>query len=242
MTTGQHTRLAPLGDATPGRSHRAWQPQASGNDAVLAGQPAGFATATGRRVFLAGAGALALMAAGCLPSQSSLSGLNGVDVSDVDFGRAFSLTDSEGATRTLAEFKGRAVLVFFGFTQCPDVCPTALMRAAEVKQLLGADAARLQVVFVTVDPERDTPEILKAYTEAFHPDFLGLYGTKEQTDATVREFKVFYQKVPTGTSYTIDHTALSYAFDAQGKLRVILKHEQTAQQYADDLRQLLALG
>lgn len=212
--------------------------ECTGSEAAFAGA----ASVAGRRGFLAGAGALALMAAGCLPSQSPLAGLHGVDVSDVDFARTFSLTDSTGATRALSDFKGRAVLVFFGFTQCPDVCPTALMRAAEVKQLLGADGERLQVVFITVDPERDTPEILKAYTEAFHPDFLGLYGSVDETAATAREFKVFYQKVPTGTSYTIDHTALSYVFDANGKLRVALKHEQTPQQYADDLRQVLALG
>jgi protein SCO1/2 len=242
MTTGQRASRVSQCAGTHGGLPQQSDACVQGGHAALAAAPAGFSSVAGRRGFLAGAGALALMAAGCLPSQTPLSGLHGVDVSDVDFARAFSLTDSAGVTRSLAEFKGRAVLVFFGFTQCPDVCPTALMRAAEVKQLLGADAQRLQVVFITVDPERDTPEILQAYTEAFHPDFLGLYGTKEETAATAREFKVFYQKVPTGTSYTIDHTALSYVFDASGKLRVALKHEQTARQYADDLRQVLALG
>lgn len=130
-------------------------------------------------------------------------------------------------------------MMFFGFTQCPDVCPTALVRAATVKQLLGADGDRLQVIFVTVDPERDTPEILKAYTAAFDPSFLGLYGDLKHTEETAKDFKVFYKKVPTGSSYTMDHSALSYVYDPDGKLRLVLRHTQSAEEYAADLRQLL---
>lgn len=141
--------------------------------------------------------------------------------------------------RTLADFKGQAVMVFFGFTQCPVVCPTALARATEIRSLLGADGPRLQVVFVTIDPERDAPPVLKAYTQAFDPSFLGLYGDVQHTAEVAKEFKVYYQKVPTGASYTMDHSAFSYVFDPLGKVRVVLRHEQSAQDCADDIRQVL---
>jgi protein SCO1/2 len=194
-----------------------------------------------RRFFLAGLGALTLALVACGKKQS-LENPNGVDLSGADFGKDFSLKDAQGNLRSLGDFKGKAVLVFFGFTQCPDVCPTALLRAAEVKTLLGEQGDRLQVLFITVDPERDTPEILQAYTKAFDKSFIALYGDEQQTQAVANDFKIFYQKVPTGSSYTIDHTALSYVYDAQGGLRLALRHTQTAEEYAADIRQVLALG
>ncbi|KAF1045524.1 SCO family protein [Xylophilus sp.] len=186
---------------------------------------------------LAGAGALAALA-GC--GRREPPAFRGVDVSDVTtYARDFRLRDPDGHERTLADFRGKAVLLFFGFTQCPDVCPTALARAAEVKRLLGADGGRFQVLFMTVDPERDTPAVLKAYTAAFDPGFLGLWTDVQGTQDTAREFKVFFRKVPTGSSYTMDHSAFSYVYDPQGRLRLVMRHDQTAQEYADDVRRLL---
>ena len=130
-------------------------------------------------------------------------------------------------------------MLYFGFVQCPDVCPTALTRAVEVKRLLGADGERLQVIFVTVDPERDTNDILKAYMAAFDPTFLALHGNADKTRSTAEHFKVYYKKVPTGSSYTMDHSALSYVFDPNGQLRLAMRHEQSAEDYAHDIVQLL---
>lgn len=164
---------------------------------------------------------------------------HGIDLAGAMYATDFRLTDPDGKERTLADFRGKAVLIFFGFTQCPDVCPTALARAAEIKQLLGADGERFQTLFVTVDPERDTPEVLKAYTAAFDPSFIGLSGDMQRTAEVAKDFKVYYKKVPTGASYTMDHTSLSYVYDPQGKLRLALRHEQPAQDFADDIRKLL---
>ena len=164
---------------------------------------------------------------------------NGADVTGADWGRDFSLQDPDGRTRTLADFRGKYVLLFFGFTHCPDVCPTALTRAQEMKRLLGADGARVQVIFVTVDPERDTPQLMREYTAAFDPSFLGLRADAEGTKRVAKEFKVFYEKVREGASYTVNHSALTYVFDAQGHLRLALKHTQTAEEYAADLRALM---
>jgi len=188
-----------------------------------------------------GLGLAALALTGC-DSKPSLGEVYGLDLSQADFARDFALHDTQGNLRTLADFRGQVLLVFFGFTQCPDICPTALFRAAQVKAALGADADRLAVVFITVDPERDTPNILDAYVHAFDPQFTGLLGDAEQTRKTAQEFKVYYAKVPTGSSYTIDHTALSYVFDAKGKLRLALRHTQTAQEVAHDIRRVLTLG
>ncbi|MBK6928582.1 MAG: SCO family protein [Comamonadaceae bacterium] len=185
--------------------------------------------------------ALAVFIAGCnRAGDAAAPGFRGIDLTGAPYGRNFRLTDADGRERTLADYKGKAVLMYFGFVQCPDVCPTALIRAAKVKQLLGADGDKLQVIFITVDPERDTPEVIKAYTAAFDPSFIGLYGDAKRTRETADEFKVYYKQVPTGSSYTMDHSALSYAFDPQGRLRLALRHEQTAEDYAHDLRQLLA--
>lgn len=185
--------------------------------------------------------ALAVFIAGCnRAGDAAAPGFRGIDLTGAPYGRNFRLTDADGRERTLADYKDKAVLMYFGFVQCPDVCPTALIRAAKVKQLLGADGDKLQVIFITVDPERDTPEVIKAYTAAFDPSFIGLYGDAKRTRETADEFKVYYKQVPTGSSYTMDHSALSYAFDPQGRLRLALRHEQTAEDYAHDLRQLLA--
>lgn len=185
--------------------------------------------------------ALALSLTGCSPPDSApRERFRGLDLTGAAYGRDFRLTDPEGHERTLADFRGKAVLLYFGFTQCPDVCPTALIRAAEVRKLLGADKDRLQVVFITVDPERDTAPMLREYTAAFDPSFLGLSGDLARTRATADEFKVYYKEVPTGSSYTMDHSALSYVFDPQGHLRLALRHEQTAEDYAHDIRLLLA--
>ena len=185
--------------------------------------------------------ALAVFIAGCnRAGDAAAPGFRGIDLTGAPYGRNFRLTDADGRERTLGDYKDKAVLMYFGFVQCPDVCPTALIRAAKVKQMLGADGDKLQVIFITIDPERDTPEVIKAYTAAFDPSFIGLYGDAKRTRETADEFKVYYKQVPTGSSYTMDHSALSYAFDPQGRLRLALRHEQTAEDYAHDLRQLLA--
>jgi protein SCO1/2 len=192
---------------------------------------------TRRTLLRASAALTALALAGCdkvLPAN-----FNGVDITGASYAQDFRLSDADGRERTLADFKGKAVMMFFGFTQCPDVCPTALVRAAEIKRLLGADGDRLQVLFVTVDPERDLPVVLKAYTQAFDASFIGLYGDLQATAETAKAFKVFYKKVPTGSSYTMDHSAFSYVFDPKGKIRLVLRHEQGAEECAQDLRQIL---
>ncbi|BDR10928.1 SCO family protein [Comamonas thiooxydans] len=190
-----------------------------------------------RRILLVVAALGAIALAAC--ERKSSAAYHGIDLTGATYATDFRLTDPDGKERTLAGFRGKAILIFFGFTQCPDVCPTALARAAEVKRLLGPDGERFQTLFVTVDPERDTPEVLKAYTAAFDPSFIGLYGDLERTAQIAKDFKVYYKKVPTGASYTMDHTSLSYVYDPQGKLRLALRHEQPAQDYADDIRRLL---
>jgi protein SCO1/2 len=166
------------------------------------------------------------------------------DVTGADFGRALSLIDHTGAPRTLADWKGKVVVVFFGFTQCPDVCPTTLATMADVMKRLGPQADDVQVLFVTVDPERDTRAVMAPYVTAFDPRFVGLYGDEEATRKAAREFKVFYTKVAgsTGSTYTIDHTAASYVIDRQGRLRLYVKHAQSPEDIAADLRTLLAAG
>jgi protein SCO1/2 len=144
----------------------------------------------------------------------------------------------------LSEFKGKVVVVFFGFTQCPDVCPTTLTELAAAKQALGADGARVQGVFVTVDPARDTPEILRAYVAAFDPSFVALRGSDEQTLATAKAFKIYYNKVEGRTpgTYTIDHTAGSYVYDTQGRVRLFTRHGTGQAALVSDLKRLLAEG
>ncbi|HSW03376.1 MAG TPA: SCO family protein [Aquabacterium sp.] len=175
-------------------------------------------------------------------SPSAGAGFKAIDITGADYARGFFLPDADGQPRTLADFKGKVVVVFFGYTHCPDVCPTTMSELAEVKRSLGADGARVQGVFVTVDPERDTAALLKAYVANFGPDMVGLRGTPEQTKELARQFKVFYAKVPGKTegSYTVDHTAGSYVFDAQGRIRLFTRYGTGAKALADDLKRLLA--
>jgi protein SCO1/2 len=182
---------------------------------------------------------VASLVAGCGPK---LPAFEGSDITGVNFARDFKLTDPAGKTRTLADFRGKVVAIFFGYTQCPDVCPTTLADLAGAMQLLGPDAARVQVLFVTIDPERDTPPLLAQYVPAFNPSFLGLYGDAAATAAVAKEFKVLYQKQPGATpgSYTMDHSAGTFVYDAQGRPRVYISYGQKAAVYAHDIRQLLA--
>ena len=158
------------------------------------------------------------------------------------FGKDFSLLDPDGKVRTLADFKGKVVVMFFGYTQCPDICPTTLTEMQQVMTLLGPQSDKVQVLFVTVDPERDTAEILKQYVPAFDPRFLGLRPADEASlERVTKDFKIYYKKVP-GTksgSYTMDHTAGSYAFDPAGRLRLYIKHAQGPETLAHDLKELL---
>ena len=164
-----------------------------------------------------------------------------IDISGADYAKGFALADHNGAQRTLADFKGKVVVVFFGFTQCPDVCPTALADLAEVKRLLGPQGDKLQGLFVSVDPERDTPEVLKAYMTNFDPGFLALRPTAEQLPEVAKAFKIFYKKVegPTPTSYTMEHSAGSYVFDPQGRVRLYTRQAVGAQGLAEDIALLL---
>jgi len=164
-----------------------------------------------------------------------------VDITGAEYARDFQLTDANGQVRSLKDFQGKAVVVFFGFTQCPDVCPTTLTEIAQAKKLLGRDGERVQGVFVTVDPERDTPEVLKSYVANFGPDFVALRGTPEQTAAIAKDFKVYYKKVDGKTpgSYTMDHSAASFVYDPQGRLRLYTRYGTGPQALADDLKLLL---
>lgn len=182
---------------------------------------------------------LAAMLAACGPSGPRF---NSTDITGADYARDFSLKDANGKTRTLADFKGMAVVVFFGYTRCPDVCPTTMVEMKEVLQKLGHDAQRVQVLFVTIDPERDTPVLLAQYVPAFDPSFIGLYGDLEATTKTAKDFKVFFQKVPGSSpdNYTMDHTAGSYVFDEQGRLRLFVRHGGSSEPLLADLKTLLA--
>jgi len=164
------------------------------------------------------------------------------DLTGLDYGKGFSLNDHTGKPVTLETYKGKVVVLFFGFTHCPDVCPTTMAEMSAVMKELGPDADKVQVLFATLDPERDTKELLSQYVPGFDPRFVGLYGTPEQVAATAKEFKVFYQKVPgkTPDSYTIDHTAGSYVFDKSGKLRLFLRHGGGPAPIVHDLKLLLA--
>jgi protein SCO1/2 len=177
-------------------------------------------------------------------TASSKPAFNGVDITGAEYARSLSLPDQNGQPRTLADFKGKVTVVFFGYTQCPDVCPTTMVELAQVKKALGKDGDRVQGVFVSIDPERDTPEILKAYMASFDPSFIALRGTPEQAQAAAKEFKVFFAKVPGKTegSYTMDHTAGSYLFDATGKVRLFERYGGGADALTADIKALLATG
>jgi len=176
---------------------------------------------------------LALWGCGDGPSFHSM------DVTGADFGKDFRLTDTEGRLRTLADFRGNPVMIFFGFVQCPVVCPTALIRAVEVRRALGTAGEKIRVIFITLDPERDTPEVIKGYTEAFDESFVGLYSDLAGTEKAAKEFRVFFQKVREGNSYTIDHTAYTYVYDALGRLRLTVRHDQPSEKTAEDIGKLL---
>jgi protein SCO1 len=188
------------------------------------------------------AGALLLLLLVCLVlAHCKKPEFNNIDITGVDYAHDFALTDVTGARRTLADYRGKVVLLFFGYTHCPDVCPTTLSQLAQARRLMGADAERVQVLFATLDPQRDTPELLARYVRAFDPSFVGLTGTPEQIAAAAREFKVFFQKVegPTADSYTLDHASGSFVFDPQGHVRLYVQDRARVDQIAPDLRRLL---
>ena len=191
-----------------------------------------------RRLLLATLAAGALAAAGCSESKPQF---KSVDITGAEFGKDFRMKDQDGRERSLADFRGKAVVLFFGFTQCPDVCPTTLGEIVQARQLLGPDGDKVQAVFVTVDPERDTPGVLKAYLANFDPGFVGLRGSPEELAALAKDFKIYYKKVEGKTpgSYTMDHSAASYVYDPQGRLRLYTRYGSGAQALADDLRILL---
>jgi len=181
--------------------------------------------------------ALGLLA-GCTPAEPVF---KSTDISGTSYGKTLRLTDHNGQERTLADFKGKVVTIFFGYTQCPDVCPTALSGMSTVMQELGPEADRVQVLFVTVDPERDTPELLAQYVPVFDARFLGLYGTPEKIAEVAKEFRVFYRKSgDLAGHYTIDHTAGTYVFGPDGRPRLYVKHAEDPQVVVADIKALLA--
>ena len=179
---------------------------------------------------------LAALVAACQPSGPKF---KSTDITGVDYGKSLALADHTGKPRTLADFRGKLVVLSFGFTHCPDICPTILADLAGVMQGLGKDAERVQVLFVTVDPERDTPELLAKYVAAFEPRFVGLFGDLEATRQTAKEFKIFFDKRKAGEGYSVDHSAQSYVIDTRGRLRLFVRHDRIAADLADDLRTLL---
>jgi protein SCO1 len=191
---------------------------------------------TRRRTLLVTVSALALSA--CSENKPAFSG---IDITGADYATGFNLTDHNGQPRTLADFKGKAVVVFFGFTQCPDVCPTSLGELAQARRLLGADGERLQGLFISIDPERDTPEIMKEYMASFDPSFLALYAAPDTLPALAKSYRIYYKKVPgsTATSYTMDHSAGSYVYDAAGRVRLYHRYGSGAQALANDVKLLL---
>ena len=191
-----------------------------------------------RTALLTLAGTAATLLAGCAENKPQF---KAVDITGADYARDFKLPDTDGKVRGIDDFQGKAVIVFFGYTQCPDACPTTLAEIAEAKRLLGADGAKVQPVLISIDPERDKQEVLKAYVGNFGPDFIALRGTPEQTAAVAKDFKVFFRKAPGTTpgSYTMDHSAASYVYDPKGRLRLYVRYGAGAQPLADDLRLLL---
>jgi len=189
-----------------------------------------------RRLFCKTAAGALLAAAGCTPRAPIYHGL---DLTGGPYRADFRLTADDGTTRSLDDYAGKYVMLFFGYTQCPDVCPTALTRALEIRQRLGKLKERVQVVFITVDPERDTPAIVREYVRAFDPAFAGLSGTPAETAQAAANYRVVYRKVPNGASYSMDHTALTFVVDPRGRVRLAFPHSQTARECAGDLDKLL---
>ncbi|MDM0120702.1 SCO family protein [Variovorax arabinosiphilus] len=190
---------------------------------------------------LAGASAAAAAMAGCTDPKPSF---NAVDMTGADYAKNFALKDADGKERTLADFKGKVVVLFFGYAQCPDVCPTTMTEMAQVKQQLGKDGDKLQVLFVTVDPDRDTPEVMKAYMGAFDPAFVALIPTQDQLAAMAKDYKAYYKKVDgkTPTSYSMDHSAASYIYDTQGRLRLYARYGAGVAPMVADVQALIKQG
>lgn len=183
--------------------------------------------------------ALAVLAlAACSPEKPKF---NSIDVTGADYAKGFTLTDHNGQSRSLSDFKGKAVVLFFGYTQCPDVCPTSMAELAEIKRLLASDGDKLQGVFVTVDPARDTTELLKAYMTNFDPSFVAFTPTPEQLSVVAKDYKIYYKRVEgqTPTSYSMDHSAGSYVYDTQGHLRLYSRYGMGAKLLAQDIQTLL---
>lgn len=196
-----------------------------------------------RWVVLAGVAALALglLAVLAMLRLDEAPKYESLDIAGVEWGRHFELTDHAGRTRTPADFRAKVVTMFFGYTQCPDVCPITMAKLGEAMKLLGDDASRVQGLFVTVDPARDTPQVLAQYVTSFHPTFLGLYGDAQTTQRTAKEFKVHYQAHPAGDhgAYSVDHSGQVFVFDSEGRLRLLMKSDLPAEAMARDLRLLL---
>ncbi|MGJ7608994.1 SCO family protein [Variovorax sp. LT1R20] len=190
---------------------------------------------------IAGSMAVAALGVGLSACSETKQSFNAVDITGADYAKDFSLKDADGKVRTMADFKGKAVVLFFGYAQCPDVCPTTMTEMAQVKQQLGKDGDKLQVLFVTVDPARDTPEVMKAYMGAFDPNFVALIPTLDELTATAKDFKVYYKKVDgkTPTSYSMDHSAASFIYDPQGRLRLYARYGAGVPSMVSDLKTLL---
>lgn len=192
---------------------------------------------------LAAAGvAFLFLLAGCKPAAPPEPTFLATDITGAAFARDFALTDHNGRARTLADFRGQVVAIFFGYTHCPDVCPTTLTDFAAALQQLGDQGERVQVLFVTVDPERDTPELLREFVPAFNPRFLGMYGDADTLRALAKEYKVVYEKnsVRGPDDYLIDHSAGTYVYDMQGRLRLLVPYGSDAASIAHDLKVLLS--
>jgi protein SCO1/2 len=191
---------------------------------------------------LAWTGLAAVAGTGLAACSDRKPSFNAVDITGADYAKGFTLADADGKQRTLADFKGKVVVMFFGYAQCPDVCPTTMTEMAQVKQQLGKDGDKLQVLFVTVDPARDTAEVLKAYMGAFDPSFVALIPTADELAALAKDYKVYYKKVEgkTPTSYSMDHSAASYVYDTQGRLRLYARYGAGVPAMVSDLKTLLA--
>ncbi len=192
-----------------------------------------------RRIYFLALTIAILLSLGACDSKPQFAG---TDITGADYAKDFALTDHTGKPRTLADFRGKVVVIFFGYTQCPDVCPTTMAGLVETLKLLGGDAKKVQVLFITVDPERDTPQLLAQYVPAFDPSFIGLYGDQQAIAKTAQAFHVFYQKQPgsSPTSYTVDHSTGNYVFDPQGRLRLYFANGEKPAQMANDLKQMIA--
>lgn len=194
-----------------------------------------------KRMFVAAVACTLIVLSLSACNKSEISEFHSIDVTGADYARTWSMPDASGQQRSLDEFKGQVVYIFFGYTQCPDVCPTTMAEMALVKKSLGPDSRKLQVIFVTVDPERDTPEILRAYVSAFDEDAIALVGNLEQLAEMAREFKAVYQKVPGQSegTYTMDHSAGGYIYDTHGKLRLYSKYGMPVADLTADIVKLL---